>query len=123
MKSKITIRLYLQYPNIQKKLSPILISVSWSGERVFKSTGVSVFPGDWDKRKADIKNSADNAQAISMYLSNIQKSVSEFHFDNLRNSVYVSKIDMRKQIDLIIQNAKNSGGSKTSFFDYYDMYI
>jgi hypothetical protein len=54
MKSKITIRLYLQYPNIQKKLSPILISVSWSGERVFKSTGVSVFPGDWDKRKADI---------------------------------------------------------------------
>lgn len=97
--------------------------MSWSAKRVFKSTGVSVVTEDWDKKKGDIKTGADNAQAISMYLSNIKNSISEFHFDNLRNSVLVSRVDMRKQIDMIIQNAKHSGGSNKTFFDYYKTYL
>jgi hypothetical protein len=123
MKAKITIRLYLQYPKIRKKISPVLMSVSWNGERVFKSTGVSVFPDEWDKKKEDVKNSAENAQAISLYLTLIKKEISEYHFDHLRLGALISKNDMRAKMDSVIQNAKYSGGNRKGFFDYYEEYL
>jgi len=58
-----------------------------------------------------------------MYLSNIKNAIDEFHHDNLRKSVLVSKFDMRKQIDLIVQNAKNIGGNNKTFFDFYQMFL
>ncbi len=75
---KITVNFNIQYKN--KKISPILLSVTWEGKRVQLSTGISVETASFDILKGKVKNSYSHASEINQYLRSAAQNISSKYF-------------------------------------------
>ena len=66
-------------------LSPIEVSISCNGERIYFSTGKFVKPADWNKEKQQVKNSTPQNQLVNEYLI------------ELRNKIYSKEVELMKR--------------------------
>ena len=66
----------------KKGLSPIEVSITTNGKRIYFSTGKHVPAADWNKEKQAVKGKSEEAQLINGYL--IQ----------LRNKIYQKEIEL-----------------------------
>lgn len=73
----------------KKGLSPIEVSITTNGKRIYFSTGKHVPATDWDKEKQAVKGKSEEAQLINGYL--IQ----------LRNKIYQKEIELLQKGYLI----------------------
>ena len=69
----------------KKGLSPIEVSVSYNGERIYFSTGKSILSSEWNKTKQIVKGSSSEAKLINTYLI------------ELRNRIYEKEIELMKK--------------------------
>lgn len=75
---KISIKYNIQFKDREK--SPILISVSWEGNRFQVSTGCIVPVRSFDFKKNRIKSSYSHASEINRYLLNLENKISESYY-------------------------------------------
>lgn len=73
----------------KKSLSPIEVSITTNGKRIYFSTGKHVPAADWNKEKQAVKGKSEEAQLINGYL--IQ----------LRNKIYQKEIELLQKGYLI----------------------
>ena len=73
----------------KKGLSPIEISISTNGERIYFSTGKQVQATDWNKEKQSVKGKSEESQLINGYLT------------QLRNKIYQKEIELTQRGYLI----------------------
>ena len=73
----------------KKGLSPIEVSITTNGKRIYFSTGKHVPAADWNKEKQAVKGKSEEAQLINGYL--IQ----------LRNKIYQKEIELLQKGYLI----------------------
>lgn len=66
-------------------LSPIEVSLSYNGERIYFSTGKFIKPTDWNKQKQMVKGNTTEAQLVNAYLI------------GLRNKVYEKEVELMKR--------------------------
>lgn len=76
----------------KKGLSPIEVSITTNGKRIYFSTGKHVPAADWNKEKQAVKGKSEEAQLINGYL--IQ----------LRNKIYQKKLSYSKRVILSLLN-------------------
>ncbi len=69
----------------KKGLSPIEVSISYNGERIYFSTGKFAKPSDWNKQKQIVKGSTNEVQLINNYLV------------ELRNKIYEKEVELMKR--------------------------
>lgn len=70
--------------------SPIEISVSTNGERVYFSSGKYVNISDWSKSKQLVKGKADNAQLINSYLIQVRNKIYEKEVELIKNGFIIT---------------------------------
>lgn len=73
----------------KKGLSPIEVSISTNGERIYFSTGKQVQAADWNKEKQSVKGKSEESQLINGYLT------------QLRNKIYQKEIELTQRGYLI----------------------
>ncbi|WP_044095462.1 site-specific integrase [Bacteroides sp. HPS0048] len=73
----------------KKGLSPIEVSISTNGERIYFSTGKQVQATDWNKEKQSVKGKSEESQLINGYLT------------QLRNKIYQKEIELTQRGYLI----------------------
>lgn len=66
----------------KKGLSPIEVSISANGKRIYFSTGKNARSTDWNKEKQLVKGKSEEAQLINSYLT------------QLRNKIYQKEIEL-----------------------------
>ena len=66
-------------------LSPIEVSISYGGDRIYFSTSKSIRPSKWNKQKQMVKGNSPEAQLINNYLI------------ELRNKIYEKEIELMKR--------------------------
>ena len=59
----------------KKGESPIEISISTNGERVYFSSGKSVHTNEWNKTKQIVKGKTEQAQLINDYLIQVRNKI------------------------------------------------
>lgn len=69
----------------KKELSPIEVSISYNGERIYFSTGKFAKPSEWNKQKQLVKGNTSEAQLINTFLI-------EF-----RNKIYEKEVELMKR--------------------------
>ena len=69
----------------KKGLSPIEVSISYNGERIYFSTGKFAKPSEWNKQKQLVKGNTPEAQLINTFLI-------EF-----RNKIYEKEVELMKR--------------------------
>ena len=70
--------------------SPIEISVSTNGERVYFSSGKYVNISDWSKSKQLVKGKADNAKLINSYLIQVRNKIYEKEVELIKNGFIIT---------------------------------
>lgn len=70
--------------------SPIEISISTNGERVYFSSGKYVNISDWSKSKQMVKGKADNAQLINSYLIQVRNKIYEKEVELIKNGFIIT---------------------------------
>ena len=70
--------------------SPIEISISTNGERVYFNSGKYVNISDWSKSKQMVKGKADNAQLINSYLIQVRNKIYEKEVELIKNGFIIS---------------------------------
>lgn len=82
----IVVNFSLRESKVNKKgLSPIEVSISYNGERIYFSTGKSVKPSKWNKQKQQVRGESEEALLINNFLV-------EF-----RNKIYEKEIELMKR--------------------------
>ena len=69
----------------KKELSPIEVSISYNGERIYFSTGKFTKPSEWNKQKQLVKGNTSEAQLINTFPI-------EF-----RNKIYEKEVELMKR--------------------------
>lgn len=70
--------------------SPIEISISTNGDRVYFSSGKYVNISDWSKSKQLVKGKADNAQLINSYLIQVRNKIYEKEVELIKNGFIIT---------------------------------
>lgn len=73
----------------KKGLSPIEVSISTNGKRIYFSTGKYAHSTDWNKEKQLVKGKSEEAQLVNSYLT------------QLRNKIYQKEIELLQKGYLI----------------------
>ena len=94
----------------KKGLSPIEVSITTNGKRIYFSTGQHVPAADWNKEKQAVKGKSEEAQLINGYL--IQ----------LRNKIYQKEIELLQKGYLITAELLDRGFIITAQL-LYDAYF
>ena len=61
----------------KKGLSPIEVSISYNGERIYFSTGKFAKPSEWNKQKQLVKGNTPEAQLINTFLIEFRNKIYE----------------------------------------------
>ncbi len=69
----------------KKGLSPIEVSISYNGERIYFSTGKFAKASDWNKQKQIVKGSTQDAKLVNDFLI------------ELRNKIYEKEVELMKR--------------------------
>ena len=69
----------------KRGFSPIEVSISYNGDRIYFSTGKFAKPSEWNKQKQLVKGSTPEAQLINSFLI-------EF-----RNKIYEKEVELMKR--------------------------
>ena len=80
----------------KKGLSPIEISISTNGERVYFSTGKQVRAIDWNKEKQSVKGKNEEAQLINGYLTQLRNKIFQKEIELIQKG-YLITADLLKE--------------------------
>ena len=82
----VVVNFSLRESKVNKKgLSPIEVSISYNGERIYFSTGKSTKPSKWNKQKQQVRGDSQESLIINNFLI-------EF-----RNKIYEKEIELMKR--------------------------
>ena len=71
-------------------LSPIEVSVSHNGERIYFSSGKFIKPTEWYKQKQMVKGSNAESQAINSYLIELRNKIYEKEIEHMKKGYMVT---------------------------------
>ena len=74
----------------KKGESPIEVSISINGERIYFSSGKSINTNEWNKTKQIVKGKTDEAQLINSYLIQIRNKIYEKEMELLKNGFIIT---------------------------------
>lgn len=74
----------------KKGESPIEVSISINGERIYFSSGKSVNTNEWNKTKQIVKGKTNEAQLINSYLIQIRNKIYEKEMELLKNGFIIT---------------------------------
>ena len=74
----------------KKGESPIEVSISINGERIYFSSGKSVNINEWNKTKQIVKGKTDEAQLINSYLIQVRNRIYEKEMELLKNGFIIT---------------------------------
>jgi integrase len=74
----------------KKGESPIEVSISINGERIYFSSGKSVNINEWNKTKQIVKSKTDEAQLINSYLIQVRNKIYEKEMELLKNGFIIT---------------------------------
>lgn len=74
----------------KKGESPIEVSISVNGERIYFSSGKSVNINEWNKTKQIVKSKTDEAQLINSYLIQVRNKIYEKEMELLKNGFIIT---------------------------------
>lgn len=74
----------------KKGESPIEVSISINGERIYFSSGKSINTNEWNKTKQIVKGKTDEAQLINSYLIQSKNKIYEKEMELLKNGFIIT---------------------------------
>lgn len=92
----------IQFKN--RKLSPILISITWKGNRIQKSIGQSIETDNWDFRKNKAKSTFKDAVNFNAYLQNIETTLQNFYSESSSYGKVMNKNKIKTKLYEILNN-------------------
>jgi integrase len=121
--NKINVKFNLQEKKKDKSL--ILLSVTWEGNRIQRSAGISVETKYFDKGKGRIKRNHSNSMEVNKYFDDIESEIKTSYLTMKANQEAVTKQILKQKIDDIF-NPKEPVAEKKkefNFFKEYDKFI
>ncbi len=97
---KIAVKFNPQYPKAEK--SNILVSVTWEGNRIQKSIGISVKNKNWDKTRGKVKSGDNNALEYNMFLEGLSREISNYYYRLKNDNMIVSREIIRNKIKSLL---------------------
>ena len=91
---KITIKFNPQYP--KKAASNIMVSISYEGQRIQLSTGISLPTKSWDLKKAKVKPAYKHSFELNRYLEKIESDIKDFYLKKKSLNEEVTKIQIKE---------------------------
>lgn len=74
----------------KKGLSPIEVSISYNGERIYFSTGKFISPAKWNKQKQMVKGTSADAQLINSFLIELRNKVHEKEIELMKKGYMIT---------------------------------
>ncbi len=74
----------------KKGESPIEVSISANGERIYFNTGKTVNPSEWNKAKQVVRGKTENAKLLNSYLVQVRNKIYEKEVELLQNGFIVT---------------------------------
>lgn len=90
----------------KKGLSPIEVSISTNGERIYFNTGKKVQTTDWNKEKQSVKGKSEEAQLINGYLTQFRNKIYQKEIELIQKG-YLITADLLKEAVLDKVDALN----------------
>ncbi|OGU58715.1 MAG: hypothetical protein A2X64_00085 [Ignavibacteria bacterium GWF2_33_9] len=91
-----------------RKLYPIQISLSWDGNRIQKTIGLSVKEGEFDTKREKFKRNIHNEKELNSYLENIKTNINEYYYNNLALKKAISKPEFLSFLNNLLQPEENN---------------
>jgi len=121
--NKINIKFNLQEKKKDKSL--VLLSVTWEGNRIQRSAGISVETKYFDISKGRIKRNHANSMEVNDYFDDIESEIRTFYLTMKANQEVVSRHILKQKIDDVLNPKENVSEQKKEidFFKEYDNFI
>jgi hypothetical protein len=99
-------------------VSPIIISITWKGNRIQKSIGQSIETEYWDFKKNKAKSTFKDAVNFNAYLQSIETALQNFYSESSKYGKVINKSKVKiKLIEVlnngIVEENKNNGVIQT----------
>ncbi|MER3329679.1 MAG: Arm DNA-binding domain-containing protein, partial [Candidatus Kapaibacterium sp.] len=86
----------IQFKN--RKVSPIIISITWKGNRIQKSIGQSIETEYWDFKKNKTKSTFKDAVNFNAYLQNIESALQKFYSESSSYGKVINKSKIKSKL-------------------------
>jgi integrase len=103
--------------------APIIINVSFRGERLKFSSGESCYPKNWDKKKERVKSGEMFANAINLRLQQMITKINEWYRDIQDESAIKIKDFLKENFrkTFPVQNIKDESEVKSKILTFKDL--
>jgi integrase len=110
--------------NKTRNKSLVIASVSWEGNRIQMSAGLSLATSLFDFKKGKAKRSAANAFEINQYLDNISQELKNYYTVLKASHESVTKEMLKNKLKSIVKpDSSNAADTSISFFSHYNNFI
>ena len=115
------IKYYL--PRKNKRISSIMVSLSWEGQRLQISTGASIETKHWNFNKQRAKNNYQHAIELNNLLNTLKTNIINQYLLAKTNKNGTSKAAIKEFIINELNNKSVSNEEEISFMDLYKSFI
>jgi integrase len=106
------------------KKSILLTNISWEGNRLQISSGVSIEPKNWDKERGKIKRMEKNALQLNEYLENLSLEISKIYYEHKNMGRTISKDEFKQRVkEFINPLSRPKVKRERTFFEYFEDFI
>lgn len=92
----------IQFKN--RKVSPIIISITWKGERIQKSIGQSIETDNWDFKKNKARSTYKDSVNFNSYLQSIESSLQNYYSESSSYGKVINKSKIKSKLLEILNN-------------------
>ncbi len=92
----------IQFKN--RKVSPIIISLTWKGNRIQKSIGQSIETEYWDFKKNKAKSTFKDAVNFNAYLQSIETALQNYYTESSSYGNVINKSKIKSKLIEILNN-------------------
>jgi integrase len=114
----------------RKSRASIIMSITWEGNRIQTSIGVSVISTHFDNRRNKIKSYSPHAMENNFYMDNLSQKISDFYYTNMVNHIKIDKVKMRsflksilKKVDHQEESVSSIVNTELTFFSIFEKFI
>lgn len=86
----------IQFKN--RKVSPIIISITWKGNRIQKSIGQSIETDYWDFKKNKAKSTFKDAVNFNAYLQSIESALQNYYSESTSYGKVINKSKIKSKL-------------------------
>ena len=90
----------------KNKTSMLLTNISWDGNRLQISSGISITPKNWNKQKGLINRMEKNAMEKNAFLKKLKTQITDFYYEKKVIGKDVTKDELKQKVKEIIKPGK-----------------